>query len=75
MARSNELGMGNALWVSVRHQYRHGHRLQHGAGYATADELAQPRVGIGAHHDEVDTQIRGPRKQEDAIWMRQQVKS
>ena len=39
--------------TSVRHQHRHRHRAQDAARDAAQDELAQARMAVAAHHDEV----------------------
>jgi len=41
----------------MRHEYRGGHSSQHAAGDTTKYELAQTRVAVAAHHDEIDAFI------------------
>ena len=43
--------------TSVRHQHRHGHALQNGAGGAAESPFARPAVAIGAHHQQVDIEV------------------
>src|SRR5215471_2854110 len=43
---------------SMRQQGRHGHRLEDAAGGAAEDELAQARMAIAAHDDEVGRGVR-----------------
>ena len=42
---------------SMRHQHRHGHCAQHAAGDTAKHELAQTRVAVAAHYDEIGTLI------------------
>src|SRR6185437_8645383 len=49
--------------ASVRHEHRNGHRLQHRSRDAAQNELAHPRMAVGAHHDEVASEIRRARQQ------------
>src|SRR5215831_14277631 len=42
---------------SMRHEYRDGHSSQHAAGDTAKYELAQTRVAVAAHHDEIDAFI------------------
>src|SRR5690606_13735650 len=44
----------------VRHQQRHGHVSQQGAGHAAEDQVPQARMGIGAQDDQVGAIVRGP---------------
>jgi LemA family len=41
------------LGASVRHQHRHGHRLENGPRGAAEDELAQARMAVSTHDDEI----------------------
>ena len=42
---------------SMRHEYRDGHSSQHAAGDTAKHELAQTRVAIAPHHNEIDVLI------------------
>ena len=48
----------------MRHQHRHGHVAQDLAGGAAEDELANARVAVATHHDEVGSQVGGAREQD-----------
>ena len=41
----------------MRHEYRGGHSLQYAAGDTAKHELAQTRVAVATHHDEIDVLI------------------
>ena len=43
--------------VLVRHQHRHRQRRQHRSGRAAEHALAQSRVAVAAHHDQVAGQL------------------
>ena len=42
---------------SMRHEYRDGHSSQHAAGDTAEHELAQTRVAVAAHHNEIDVLV------------------
>ena len=42
---------------SMRHEYRDGHSSQHAAGDTAKYELAQTRVAVAAHHNEIHVLI------------------
>ena len=42
---------------SMRHEYRGGHSSQHAASDTAKHELAQTRVAVAAHHDEIHVLI------------------
>src|SRR5262249_27236143 len=48
----------------MRHQRRHGHRLEHAACYPTEHEFAQPGMPVTAHDHEARGCIRYVREQD-----------
>ena len=48
---------------SMRHQYRYRHVLQQRAGRAAEQQLAETRVAVGAHYEEIGAKVGGPRQQ------------
>src|SRR6266496_2706567 len=52
---------------SMRHQYRHRHRAENATRRAAPNELAQARMAIAAHHDEVGRTVRRMRKNRTRI--------
>ena len=47
----------------MRHQHRHGHRLQQGARHPAQHEFAQAAVPVGSHHDQIGIEIGRSREQ------------
>ena len=48
---------------SMRHHYRYRHALQQRAGRAAEQQLAETRVAVGAHYQEIGAKVGGPRQQ------------
>ena len=47
--------------TSVRHQHRYGHAAQERAGCPAEQELAGAGMPVGAHHQQVDAEVRRTR--------------
>ena len=59
-ARGPVKGGGEVRDRSVRHQHRNRHVVHEVAGGASEHQLAETRVSVGAHHDQVRTFVGGP---------------